>query len=701
MAHQRPKGKQISSEFVELLNRGEVDLSESYQEPQLSPPEPRTPKLPYYSYFSEHFSERYEPVSDTSAFEETAPLRGDGFVKSTILVSYTLIMFSAATTIVTIVAFVLTRNRSEASSLSFQSTPIYKGQCDSRSLQYLNLFAHLFVNCVGTVILGLSNYIQQLCASPTIQDVSEGFQNRGDILFGSNSPTAVFRLGQRSLTALWIALLITSLPLHLTLNGITGFAAKSVEATRTALFLNETNQLTPVELSWTNVSSYACANLLISSRAHVVSFDNITIIVNTDISSAALTYYNGTGEEYYASSSDMDYCLVNEIQSECQLTLRWFPLLMADVAIVAKAIMASLAIRRHPHFKKQQFITVGDMVVLAARHPEIRQFLPDTGPWRGAVFDRPYAPQRIQWRKTLGRLDLLVALCWWLSAVGVLALGITSWEEIVGGLQLSVSFRRFGLGTEDPATTLASGTTGKPFQEGPPFPAQVIWANLPQVWLTIGYLTWNNMIGRIWLEKEWRSYYGKRKLPRVSYNSRQPGVRSARWLQLPYWLTGLLMSVSIFLHWLVSQTLFVVEIYFANPNISSVFHLHYSPLAIIFVGTLSLILVLGITIYYFVPIKTWMPVMAGSARVVFESCSKLNTLPRTGIGWGDISMGNDRCAGFGGIVGTMVEGVRYPGYINEEYSSQWEYPHMTEFDTEPLVRRKKMKSREVEFTARR
>ena len=685
MAYQRPNRQPVSGEFVELINRGDYELPSTYQGPSSPYQEPRTPRLPYYSYFSEP----YFPVPEAPPAEDGAPSKRDKFVTTTLLVSYILIFFAAATTIVTIIAFVLTRYRSDESTLNFQSIPMYKGECDAKSLQMFNLFAHLFVNCIGTIILGLSNYIQQLCACPTIQEVSEGFQKRGDVQFGSNSPSAVFRLGQRSLTGLWIALIITSLPLHLTLNGITGFAAKSVEATRIALFLNQTDLVTPEELSWSNVSSSACATLLISSRAHVVGFKNITIIVNNGVSSPALTYYNGTGENYYANPADIDYCYVNEIPSECQLTLRWFPLLMADIAIVAKAIMVSLAIRRHSHFQKQQFITAGDMIVLGARHPELRNFLPDSAPSEGAIFDGPYYPRRIPWREALGVIDAIEAVFWWITAVTVLSAGISLWYSIVGGLHFSDRLKRFGLGTEDPATSLVSGTTGQPFQIGPPFPAQVIMANLPQVWLTIGYLTWNNMIGRIWLEKEWRSYYRKRQLPRVSYNSRQPGVRSARWLQLPYWLTGLLMSGSITLHWLVSQTLFVVEIYFANPNVSSVFHLHYSPLAIISVGTMSLVLVLGITVYYFVPVKCWMPVMAGSTKIVFDSCVKLpsNSLPRTGIAWGDISMGNDRCAGFGSVVGQMVKGVKYPGHINEEYSSQWDYPYLTEFDTEPLVRR--------------
>jgi hypothetical protein len=176
----------------------------------------------------------------------------------------------------------------------------------------------------------------------------------------------------------------------------------------------------------------------------------------------------------------------------------------------------------------------------------------------------------------------------------------------------------------------------------------------------------------------------------VSINSKEPGVQNAKWLQLPYWVTGVLMSISVFLHWLVSQTLFVVEIYFTDATMASVFHLHYSPLAIISAGTIATILVFGMTVYYFVPTATWMPLMAGSTKVVFDSCFRLprDGLPRTGIGWGDISAGNDRVAGFGAVVTKMEEGVKYPGLISEEIQvSTFDYPYITEFDTDPLFRR--------------
>ena len=652
--------------------------------------EPRTPKIPH-SYSSDYYFQAPRP-------SENRPLKRARYISSAILVSYALIFLSVTSTVATIVAFVLTHRHAQQSNLYQlypQSIPIFKDTCDSRKLQIANLLAHLLVNCIGTIVLGLSNYIQQLCASPNVEDISNGFRRRGDVIFGSNSPAAVFQLGHRGITIMWIVLVLTSLPLHIMLNGITGFAAKAVEAERRALTLSQTDLLTPIQLSWDNVTAAECANLLIASRAHVTNFLNITAIIKDDLSPDAVAYYNGSGESYYAKSSDLINCYGNMIQSECQLTIRWFPLLCASLAIIAKAALVTVMIRRHTHFKKTQYITVGDMIAAAANYPELRRDLPDPDPPKGAIFEGIYQRQRIAWRRAIGRSDLITAIFWWVTAIVVTTIGIYSWYNVVGGIHLSDRLKRFGLGTEDPATSLVSGATGQPFQIGPPFPLQVIIANLPQVWLTIGYLTWNNMIGRIWLEKEWRSFYHVHQLPRVSYNSRAQGVQNARWLQLPYWLTMLLMSISVLLHWLVSQTLFVVEIYFSDKAIASVFHLHYSPLAIISVGTFTCFLVFGITLYYFIPIKTWMPLMAGSARVVFESCSRLagSDLPRNGIGWGDISYRNERLAGFGQVVGRMVEGVRYPGLISEEQTAPlFESPYGREFDMEPLVKRPNKKS---------
>lgn len=39
------------------------------------------------------------------------------------------------------------------------SVALARGDCDT--LKYANLFLHLFINCVGTIIIGASNYLQQ------------------------------------------------------------------------------------------------------------------------------------------------------------------------------------------------------------------------------------------------------------------------------------------------------------------------------------------------------------------------------------------------------------------------------------------------------------------------------------------------------------------------------------------------------------
>src|SRR5438477_12754683 len=120
--------------------------------------------------------------------------------------------------------------------------------------------------------------------------------------------------------------------------------------------------------------------------------------------------------------------------------------------------------------------------------------------------------------------------------------GAMSWVGLGSQSSISDRIKRFGFGSIEPATAFVPGF-GTSTENGEPdtFPVQVIVANSLQLWLSLGYLLWNNQITRIWMEREWRSYYCRRHKPRVSYCSNQIGVRATRWLQLPYWLTTILM----------------------------------------------------------------------------------------------------------------------------------------------------------------
>ena len=86
-----------------------------------------------------------------------------------------------------------------------------------------------------------------------------------------------------------------------------------------------------------------------------------------------------------------------------------------------------------------------------------------------------------------------------------------------------------------------------------------------------------------------------------------------------------------------------------------------------------------------------MPLMAGSGRVVFESCVRLEpTLPVSGVMWGDISTRTSRLAGFGEVALDLLSGARYPGEIaSEEPHIRYRRSHLSyggESDMEPFLR---------------
>jgi hypothetical protein len=434
----------------------------------------------------------------------------------------------------------------------------------------------------------------------------------------------------------------------------------------------------PVLSNWTNVSSAQCATSLLNSAVFVTDFDNVTIVVKDGVDYFTWSDYNdffsgfNNGDPYvFPNATDIETCYFANIDSECQITVRWFPLVCTATALIIKTFIALVGLHRHSHFRKRIFNSLGDMITVGARYPHVREEPPLTG--------SVYRLQKHQWAQALGRWDLGVAVFWWISALGVTITGAITWTQLDTQLSLAERFERYGLGTVTAATVVAN-------YEPLDFPILVMIANSPQIWLSVGYLLWNTQVTRIWMEHEWRSYYRKPHIPRVSQNTDEPGVRATRWLQLPYWVTAILMMLSTTMHWLVSQTLMVVEI---NAPDGTIFYLNYSPFAILCIGTVATVLVLGMTIYYVIPIRTNMPLMAGSARVVFESCRRLpSKLPPTGIAWGDISTSTEMLAGFGKTVGPLIVGAKYPGVITEEGSSESSFIYTArDAETEPLVRR--------------
>jgi hypothetical protein len=89
--------------------------------------------------------------------------------------------------------------------------------------------------------------------------------------------------------------------------------------------------------------------------------------------------------------------------------------------------------------------------------------------------------------------------------------------------------------------------------------SNAIVANIPQIILSGIYFTYNGLFTCFMLGNEWDQYGRTRKGLRVG-SSPQGAQRTTYFLQLPYRFALPLMVISSVLHWLCSQSIFVVSV---------------------------------------------------------------------------------------------------------------------------------------------
>ena len=86
----------------------------------------------------------------------------------------------------------------------------------------------------------------------------------------------------------------------------------------------------------------------------------------------------------------------------------------------------------------------------------------------------------------------------------------------------------------------------------------ILIANLPQALLSFLYLTYNALFTCMLMAKEWSAFANQRRTLRVTCPVGKQ--RSTYWLQLPYRYGVPLLVMAVALHWLVSQSLFLVRV---------------------------------------------------------------------------------------------------------------------------------------------
>lgn len=94
---------------------------------------------------------------------------------------------------------------------------IQKGSCSR--IKSLDLWLHLFINVLGTLILGASNYTMQCLSSPTREEIDKAHLRKICLDIGVPSLANLRRISRTRLL-LWWLLALSSLPLHFMYNSM-------------------------------------------------------------------------------------------------------------------------------------------------------------------------------------------------------------------------------------------------------------------------------------------------------------------------------------------------------------------------------------------------------------------------------------------------------------------------------------------------
>ena len=215
--------------------------------------------------------------------------------------------------------------------------------------------------------------------------------------------------------------------------------------------------------------------------------------------------------------------------------------------------------------------------------------------------------------------------------------------------------------------------------------SNVLTANTPQIILSLLYYAYNSLFTAMLMGYEWVTYSRNRKGLRVT---RQPSgtQRSTYFLQLPYRFGIPLMVLSVTLHWLVSQSIFLVaiELYEVNGDLrvfdsnsvrlfdsqSDLKTLGYSPLAIIAVLALGGLMVISMVAFGYIPYKRGMPLAGTCSLAISAACHPTEqvegdeNIAEKMLQWGVVSIGDDEighCAFSADEVGAVVKGKLYGG----------------------------------------
>ncbi|KAH7004086.1 hypothetical protein EDB82DRAFT_486074 [Fusarium venenatum] len=324
----------------------------------------------------------------------------------------------------------------------------------------------------------------------------------------------------------------------------------------------------------------------------------------------------------------VEYCLSEPAPQKCRLN---FDIYLAGIVLAVnfiKAIILAFIVFRPP---KEPMFILGDAIKSFLTRPDeysrgnclasarivrdglfTRQSIMHTQPKRRGV-----AVTKTRWIFSLVMYGVAFAV-----SCGLLTYGII---KVPGPHDLKTLWG-LGFGTANELTLISGrGFTENQFGSDQNIFFVVLISNLPQLIFSLLYFQYNSLFTAMAAAKEWSDFGRKRRPLRVSSNPRGQ-QRSQYFLQLPYRFSIPLVLVSMLVHWMLSQSIFIVIIE-KFDKVTSEFEYQdvvitcgYSPVAIIFVVITSIFMAAAVVITAFRRLPTGMPVVASCSLAIAAAC---------------------------------------------------------------------------------
>ncbi|KAI0868376.1 hypothetical protein GGS24DRAFT_513528 [Hypoxylon argillaceum] len=316
----------------------------------------------------------------------------------------------------------------------------------------------------------------------------------------------------------------------------------------------------------------------------------------------------------------VQYCLADQLESSCYVGVSKILLFAISLSIIIKtgiALLVTIVLSRRDQIS---LVTIGDSIASFLEKPDVvtvgsagsslYKSLIHVGPKRWQALNK--------WRSTV------VPVYIWIASYLLFAISISICIYLLaspvvgdGSLRKALTGSFFASSTNPFITRNFTLLTG------------ILTANSPQILLSASYLAYNNLFTRLQMTQEWAMY--KTDYYPLRVTDPQGMQKSTYRLQLPYKYSVPLIVLSIFLHFLISNTIYVVVSFGGYLKIitdglqpglpdDSAVRVGFSPISLLVVPTIATFLVTIPIILGFKKLPRDMVIVGSNSLAISAAC---------------------------------------------------------------------------------